>query len=88
MDRRFCGWLSAEELNNREEETMKSKPKKKMTAEERVYEELRQAYGRPRTPLAAPKSPSAMKLFKFFFPTVEDAEIGKCLEAPAVRWKV
>ena len=65
---------------------MKSKPKK-MTAEERVYEELRQAFSRPRTPLAAPKSPSAMKLLKFFFPTVEDAEIGKCLESPTTGGK-
>jgi hypothetical protein len=58
----------------------KLKEKKVMTEEERVYEELRQAFSRPRTPLAAPRSPEAMKLFKFFFPTIEEAEIGKHLE--------
>ena len=60
----------------------KLKEKKMMTEEERVYEELRQAFSRPRTPLAAPRSPEAMKLFKFFFPTIEEAEIGKHLECP------
>jgi Pyruvate/2-oxoacid:ferredoxin oxidoreductase delta subunit len=66
---------------------MKPGKKKTMTGEEKVYEELRQAFSRPRTLLAAPRSPASMKLFKFFFPTVEEAEIGKCLESPAAGGK-
>ena len=65
-------------------EAKKIKPivEEEQAYEEQVYEELRQAFSLPRTPLAAPKGPQSMKLFKFFFPTVEEAEIGKCLEAP------
>jgi Pyruvate/2-oxoacid:ferredoxin oxidoreductase delta subunit len=76
-------WQSKEGRFNEMKSKMKPKKKMmKMTEEEKVYEELRQAFSRPRTPLAAPRSPEAMKLFKFFFPTREEAEIGKHLEAP------
>jgi ferredoxin len=45
----------------------------KLTEEEKVYEELRQTYG-------VERSPAMMKLLKFFYPTLEEARIGKVLE--------
>ncbi len=58
---------------------------KKMTKEEEVYEELRKAINV--APISAPRSPSTMKLLKFFFPTIEDAQIGKHLECVMVGGK-
>ena len=52
---------------------------KKMTKEEQVYEELRKKMNE--APLRAPRTPSLMKLLKFFFPTIEDAEVAKYLES-------
>jgi hypothetical protein len=52
---------------------MKNQNTTEMTAEEKVYDELRQTYG-------VQKSPAMMKLLKFFYPTLEEAEIGKHLE--------
>jgi Pyruvate/2-oxoacid:ferredoxin oxidoreductase delta subunit len=46
--------------------------------EAEVYEELRKAMNLALYP--APRSPSVTKLLKFYFPTMEDAEIGKYLE--------
>jgi ferredoxin len=52
---------------------MKTLKNKEMTKKEKVYEELRQSYG-------VARSPAMMKLFEFFFPTLEEAEICKHLE--------
>jgi Pyruvate/2-oxoacid:ferredoxin oxidoreductase delta subunit len=52
---------------------MKTKRATEMTAEEKVYDELRQTYG-------VERSPAMMKLLKFFYPTLEEAAIGKILE--------
>ena len=52
---------------------------KKLTKEEQVYEELRKTLNEGGFP--APRAPSVMRMLKFFFPTLEDAEVGKCLEA-------
>jgi len=43
-----------------------------MTKEEQAYEELRKAM--IEAPLRDPRSPSMMRLLKFFFPTVEAAD--------------
>jgi len=50
---------------------------KKMTREEEVYEELRKVINE--SPLRAPRTPSLMRVLKFFFPTIEDAEVGRYL---------
>jgi len=55
---------------------------RRMTKEEQAYEELRKAINQ--APLRAPRSPSVMRLLKFFFPTVEAAEIGAYVECPWV----
>jgi Pyruvate/2-oxoacid:ferredoxin oxidoreductase delta subunit len=52
---------------------MKTRKIAEMTEEEKLYDDLRQAYG-------VQRSPAMMKLLKFFFPTIEEAEIGKHLE--------
>ncbi len=52
---------------------MKARKIAGMTEEEKVYDELRQTYG-------VERSPAMMKLLKFFFPSLEEAEIGKHLE--------
>lgn len=52
---------------------------KKMTGEGQFYEELRKAFSLGLFP--APKSPSLMKLLKFYFPKIEDAEVARFLES-------
>ncbi len=54
------------------------KTTKKMTEDEKLYEELRQAWNEK--PFALPKSPEAMKLFKYFFRTREEVEVAKHVE--------
>ena len=53
---------------------------RRMTKEEQAYEQLRKAMNEAL--FRAPRSPSVMRLLKFFFPTVEAAEIGSYLEYP------
>ena len=52
---------------------MKTKKINEMTEREIVYDELRQAYG-------VQRSPAMMELLEFFFPTLEEADIGRHLE--------
>jgi ferredoxin len=52
---------------------MKASKITEMTAEEKVYDRLRQVNG-------VERSPVMMKLIKFFYPTLEEAEIGTYLE--------
>jgi Pyruvate/2-oxoacid:ferredoxin oxidoreductase delta subunit len=47
--------------------------RKDLPPEDKLYEQLRQAYG-------VQRSPAMMKLLKFFFPKPEDAQVGKLLE--------
>jgi len=61
---------------HRNEEDNSMTPRK-MTKEEQVYEEVRKAMND--APFRAPRTPSLMKVLKFFFPTIEDAEIAKYL---------
>ena len=44
-----------------------------MTREEKVYDDLRRAYG-------VERSPAMMKVLKFFYASLEEAEIGRILE--------
>lgn len=50
---------------------------KRLTREEQVYEELRKAMDG--VAFRAPRTPSLMKMLRFFFPTFEDADIARCL---------
>ena len=52
---------------------MKTRKAAGMTGEEKVYDDLRQAYG-------VPRSPAMMKLLKFLYPTLEEAEVGRLME--------
>jgi Pyruvate/2-oxoacid:ferredoxin oxidoreductase delta subunit len=52
---------------------MSAKKATVMTYEDQVYDELRQAYG-------VQRSPAMMKLLKFLFPTLEEAELARRLE--------
>ncbi|MFH1650741.1 MAG: 4Fe-4S binding protein [Chloroflexota bacterium] len=58
---------------------------KKLSPEEQVYEELRKTLNE--SFLNAPRTPSLMKILKFFYPTVEDAEVGRYVECPMVGGK-
>lgn len=57
---------------------------KKMSDEEQVYEELGKVLNE--TPFSAPRTPSIMKVLKYFFPTVEDAKVAK--HVPPLRGRV
>jgi Pyruvate/2-oxoacid:ferredoxin oxidoreductase delta subunit len=52
---------------------MPTRKNKEMTDEEKIYEDLRKVYG-------VPRSPAMMDLLQFFFPTLEEAELGRHLE--------
>ncbi len=52
---------------------MEARKVRVMTEEEKIYDKLRQVNG-------VERSPAMMKLIKFFYPTLEEAEIGTHLE--------